>query len=185
MREGAYSELVSTSKIPRPPTSREGPRARSSDGLALYQGCPKFPSLVVRTDLIFAAYFEDSFEALYGVVYRPEFEARLEDYFNTGDNDDSSWYALRNVVYATGCRAYLAKQRPPNWSDAQRRSWSYFENALSVYVDLLYTPTGLSAVRALAAMVGLKGTCTFIASDLVGSSRISMLKGPATRLSSR
>ncbi|OQV00980.1 Fungal specific transcription factor domain-containing protein isoform 3 [Cladophialophora immunda] len=98
------------------------------------------------------AYFEDSLEALYGVVYRPEFEARLHDHLNSRGINCPTWHALRNVVYATGCRTYLAKQKSSNWSDAQRQSWVYFENALSVYVDLLYTPSGLTAVRALAAM---------------------------------
>ncbi|OAL23302.1 hypothetical protein AYO22_06352 [Fonsecaea multimorphosa] len=98
------------------------------------------------------AYFEDSLEALYGVVYRPEFEARLQDHLNYRGMNCPTWHALRNVVYATGCRTYLAKQKSCNWSDAQRQSWGYFENALSVYVDLLYAPTGLTAVRALAAM---------------------------------
>ena len=106
------------------------------------------------------AYFEDSLEALYGVVYRPEFEALLKEHFSGTLSDNASWYALRNVVYATGCRTYLAKQNPRSWTEAQRRSWPFFENALSVYVDLLYTPTNLSAVRALAAMVS-KGHLTF------------------------
>ncbi|KEF57046.1 uncharacterized protein A1O9_07236 [Exophiala aquamarina CBS 119918] len=98
-------------------------------------------------------YFEDSFEAFYGVVYRPEFETRLVQHFERGtSDDDASWYALRNVVYATGCRTFLAKQNLLSWAEIQRRSWPFFENSLSVYVELLYTPTGLSAVRALAAM---------------------------------
>jgi hypothetical protein len=106
------------------------------------------------TDVGILAYFEDSFEAHYGVVHRSDFEDRLARHFqNGGAPDDSSWYALRNVVYATGCRTLLAKQKGLTWSEVHRRSWPYFENALSVHVDLLYTQTGLSAVRALAAMV--------------------------------
>ncbi len=106
--------------------------------------------------MIVTAYFEDSFEAFYGVVYRTEFEARLAEHFESGGaQDDPSWYALRNVVYATGCRTFLAQQKSMPWKEAQDRSWPYFENALSVYVELLYTPTGLFAVRALAAMVVL------------------------------
>lgn len=100
------------------------------------------------------AYFEDSFEALYGVVYRPEFEARLARHLEAQDvQDDPSWYALRNIVYATGCRALLVQQKTVRWPEVHRQSWPFFENALSVYVELLYTQTGLSAVRALTAMV--------------------------------
>lgn len=71
----------------------------------------------------------------------------------SSDDDDASWYALRNAVYATGCRTHLANQKSVSWAQAQAQSWPYFENALSVHVELLYTPTGLTAVRALAAMV--------------------------------
>jgi hypothetical protein len=37
--------------------------------------------------------------------------------------------------------------------EAQRRAWRYFENAISVYTELLFTPTGLPVVQALAMMV--------------------------------
>lgn len=100
-----------------------------------------------------AAYFEDSFEALYGVVYRPQFEARLAKHFETGGaQDDPSWYALRNIVYATGCRTLLAGKKTVTWAEAQHQSWPFFENALSVHFELLFTPTGLVAVQAIAAM---------------------------------
>lgn len=88
------------------------------------------------------------------MVYRPDFEARLAQHFAGNlSEDDASWYALKNVVYATGCRTFLAKQNVLSWREIQQRSWPFFENSLSVYVELLYTPTGLMAVRALAAMV--------------------------------
>ncbi|KAJ9614387.1 hypothetical protein H2200_002523 [Cladophialophora chaetospira] len=113
----------------------------------------KPPELESQTAWLYTkAYFEDSFEALFGVVYRPEFEARLGEHFKGSCEDDPSWYALRNVVYATGCRTYLAKQKSCSWTEAQHRSWPYFENALASQFDLLYTPTGLAAVRAIAAM---------------------------------
>ncbi|KAK5051556.1 hypothetical protein LTR84_003208 [Exophiala bonariae] len=99
------------------------------------------------------AYFEDSFEAYYGAVYRPEFETRLTQHFREATlDDDPSWYALRNIVYATGCRTLLSKQGIISWQEIQHRSWPFFENALSVYVELLFTPTGLMAIRALVAM---------------------------------
>lgn len=37
--------------------------------------------------------------------------------------------------------------------DAQVQSWGFFENSLSVHTELLYTPTGMMAVQALALMV--------------------------------
>ena len=87
-------------------------------------------------------------------MYRPEFESKLIEHFELGHaDDDPSWYAMRNIVYASGCRTFLAKQKTVPWKEVQDRSWPFFENALSVYVELLYTPTGLLAVRALSAMV--------------------------------
>lgn len=90
-------------------------------------------------------------------MHQPDFEARLVEHFKQeSENDDPSWYALRNIVYATGCRTLLANQNTVSWAEVQNRSWPFFENALSVYVDLLYTPTGLMAVQALSAMVNFR-----------------------------
>jgi hypothetical protein len=37
----------------------------------------------------------------------------------------------------------------------QAEAARYFENAISVITDLLFTPTGIIAVQALVVMVGL------------------------------
>ena len=105
------------------------------------------------------------------------------EHFENGDlHDDPSWYALRNAVYATGCRTLLAKENSSSWTEVQQKSWPYFENALSVYVELLYTPTGLTAVRALAAMVR---ATTFISQRslllTISLSRTSISKVPGTQ----
>ena len=60
-------------------------------------------------------------------------------------------------MYASGCRVILAKQTSMTFSEAQAQAWQYFENALSVHTELLYTPTGLPAVQALAIMVRIFG----------------------------
>jgi len=101
------------------------------------------------------AYFEDGYDAVFGVVYRPEFEARLRAHFeqNTSGDIDPAWYALRNTVYASGCRQFLSKSHSVTFVDAQAQAWRYFENALSVHGEILYSSTGLLAVQALAAMV--------------------------------
>ena len=90
-------------------------------------------------------------------MFRPEFESRMRAYFERGasSDDDPAWYALRNTVYASGCRTCLSKSHSTTFIEAQAEAWRYFENALSVHTELLYTPTGISAVRALAAMVRL------------------------------
>lgn len=102
-----------------------------------------------------AAYFEHCFESIFGVVYRPEFEARLHAHFQNGASspaDDVAWYALRNTVYAAGCRQILLKDGITSYADAQAEASRYFENALSVHTDLIYGPSGLEAIRALVAM---------------------------------
>ena len=102
------------------------------------------------------AYFEECHYALFGIVQRPVFETRLRAQLtqSPGFEDDPSWYALRNAVYATGCRIVLSKDPSTTFGEDQARAWRYFENALSVHTELLYTPTGLPAVQALAIMVG-------------------------------
>lgn len=69
-------------------------------------------------------------------------------------DDDPAWYALRNVVYAFGCRASTFKEGVSDtWSEAQSKGWCFFENALAVHTELVYFRSNLSAVQALLAMV--------------------------------
>lgn len=100
------------------------------------------------------AYFEESYDAVFGVISRPAFEARLRSHFqhHVSAEEDTSWYALRNTVYASGCRIVLSKEHSVTFSAAQAQSWQYFENALSVLTDLQFSSTGLSAVQALIVM---------------------------------
>ena len=106
---------------------------------------------------LYAAYFNESYDSTFGVVPRQEFEAQLRLQYETGatDDDDFAWYALRNTVYASGCRIVLSKRQSTSFAEAQAHAWKYFEKALSVHWELLYSRTGLAAVQALAAMVGI------------------------------
>ena len=115
----------------------------------------KAPELDIKTAWLYCtAYFEDSYDAVFGVVQRPAFEAHLRSHFEhyISVEDDPSWYALRNTVYASGCRIVLSKDHTTSFSDAQVQGWQYFENALSVLMELELAPTGLSAVQALTTM---------------------------------
>jgi hypothetical protein len=67
------------------------------------------------------------------------------------DEEDYAWYALRNVVYASGCRLLTFKSH--GWAEAQHQSRGYFENALAVETDLLHGTNGFQAIQALVAMV--------------------------------
>lgn len=106
------------------------------------------------------AFFEHSHDSVLGVVYRPDFEVRLNLHFQTSDlqDEDVAWYALRNAVYAVGCRASGAMEGTRSFAEVDQESLHYFYNAFSVYSDLLFTASGLMAVQALLVMVRL---CTF------------------------
>jgi hypothetical protein len=104
------------------------------------------------------AYFDYSFETIFSVVDRPTFEAHLTAHFQAGGtlDDDPAWYALRNMVYALGCRIVLSRgKHRQSFAEAQACVLRYFENALSVQVDLMYTQTDISAVQSLLVMVRL------------------------------
>ncbi|OQV03055.1 Fungal specific transcription factor domain-containing protein [Cladophialophora immunda] len=112
------------------------------------------------------AYFDHCFESVFGVVYRPDFEARLHAHFRQGgapsssslpggrggSGEDVAWYALRNTVYAAGCRQLLLKDGSTPYADAQAEGFRYFQNALAVHTDLIYRPSGIEAIRAVTAM---------------------------------
>jgi hypothetical protein len=98
------------------------------------------------------AYFEEYIGGTYYTVDRQSFEARLQkQHCCSSRDDDPTWYALRNVVYAAGCRLVTFKSHP--WMEAQRRAQGYFENALSVETDLLHGTPKIMSVQALLAMV--------------------------------
>jgi hypothetical protein len=105
------------------------------------------------------AYFEKTPEATFNIIVRSSFETRLRNFFQSGDmsgqDEDAAWYALRNTIYAFGCRSDLGKGSYANtFQEAQAGGWRYFENALSRHSELMFCRTGLMAVEALVAMVG-------------------------------
>jgi len=99
-----------------------------------------------------AAFFNSGYEATFGIVQRSWFEARLRTYLtNHKLDDDASWYALRNIVFALGCRYEMSSNS--TLLESSQRSWSYFENALSVHTDLMFLPSSIVGVQALTLMV--------------------------------
>ena len=99
-----------------------------------------------------AAFFKGGYEAPFGIVQRSWFEARLRTHLtNHKSDDDASWYALRNIIYALGCRYEMS--RTATLLESSQRSWSYFENALSAHTDLMFLPSSIVGVQALALMV--------------------------------
>lgn len=107
------------------------------------------------------AYFEEASGAALGIVRRSCFESRLRSFYmgSTDDDDDPSWYAMRNVVFASGCRIVLSKET--TYTKAQEESWSYFENALSVHSELLCFRTSVMGVQSLTLMVQFRSSVRF------------------------
>jgi hypothetical protein len=89
-------------------------------------------------------------------VGRASFEARLRENFRDGAKleADPAWYALRNIIYAYGCRIVSSKDsHQRTFAESRAQAWRYFNNALSVHTDLIYKQTDLSAIQALLVMV--------------------------------
>ena len=103
-------------------------------------------------DLIKLAYFDYALDAALGIVHRPTFEAQLRSYL-TGDtiNTDVAWHALRNAIYASGCRLHLSGSS--SFEEANRAAWAYLENALALYTDTLLFRSSITSVQAMAVMV--------------------------------
>lgn len=98
------------------------------------------------------AYFDECLESTYYTIDRSAFETRLRTHYDGLCHDyDPGWYALRNIVFACGCRS--AAFRAGTWTEAQAQAQGYFDNALSVEVDLLHGTPGLVATQALLIMV--------------------------------
>ena len=87
------------------------------------------------------------------MVPRSWFDARLNAHIENPQSaeEDPSWYALRNVIYAFGSRIYMTGKS--SFIEIGNLSWSLFENALSVQLDITYRHTSLRGVQALALMV--------------------------------
>ena len=104
------------------------------------------------TLIYYTAYFDVALDASLGILHRPWFEQQLALYLSGANADTSAaWYALRNVVFAAGCRIELSQSA--SFQVASQQAWAYFENALSVYTKLLFYKTSIVGVQALTLMV--------------------------------
>jgi hypothetical protein len=108
--------------------------------------------VLAELTFIGTAYFDESVEATYHTIDRTDFEMRIRKHYNDSVHDENpGWYALRNVVFASGCR--IATFKSCDWTEAQARAQGYFDNALSVEADLLHGTPGLIGIQALLIMV--------------------------------
>ena len=102
-------------------------------------------------------YFDYAQDAAFGIVNRADFENHLQLHFQSaGSHDgDAASYALRNAVYAVGCRATRTSDESQDFSQIQEKSLQLFFNAFSVFPEMLFMPSGMRAVQALLVMVCL------------------------------
>lgn len=66
--------------------------------------------------------------------------------------DDPSYYALRNIIWATGSRVVHAKTAN-SFSETWRTAWGWFENALSVHTEIIFLGSFMTVVQVLILMV--------------------------------
>ncbi|KAL5603881.1 hypothetical protein FOVSG1_006631 [Fusarium oxysporum f. sp. vasinfectum] len=95
-------------------------------------------------------YFEESLEQAFGIVDRPWFESKLRAHFSGAVSDDAAWYALRNVLWASGCRIMLSKTE--SFNESKKASQALFENAFSAHTELLYMPVSMTGLQAFILM---------------------------------
>lgn len=102
-----------------------------------------------------------------GVINRPAFESQLHAHLEnpqSADFEDPVWYAVRNTVYAHGCRIELSDiDYSSTFAHAHKESWKYFQNALSVTGELFFPREDLGAIQALTLMVCRSPACRLIA----------------------
>jgi hypothetical protein len=101
--------------------------------------------------MTFQVYFEESLEQAFGIVDRPWFESKLRAHFSGAVSDDAAWYALRNVLWASGCRIMLSKTE--SFKESKKASQALFENAFSAHTELLYMPVSMTGLQAFILMV--------------------------------
>lgn len=105
---------------------------------------------------MYAAYFKRSVDSLFEVIYPLDFQHQLRAHFdNQNPLQDPVSYAIRNTVYASGCRLHNSANYAASFDTIQKEAWGYFSNALSVHSELLLRSPSTGAVRALLAMVSL------------------------------
>lgn len=99
-------------------------------------------------------YFEYAQGTAFGVVNRDDFQEHIHRHFQraTTDDGDAASYALRNAVYAVGCRM-MCVHGCQDFSQTQEQALKLFFNAFSRFPDLLFMPSGLRAVQSLVVMV--------------------------------
>lgn len=80
------------------------------------------------------------------------FESRLRAHLNNSMPDDPSYYALRNIIWATGSRIVHSKTAN-SFNETWRTAWAWFENALAVHTEVIFLGSFMTVVQVLILMV--------------------------------
>lgn len=67
--------------------------------------------------------------------------------------DDPSYYALRNIIWATGSRIVHSKTAN-SFTETWRIAWAWFENTLSVHTEIIFLGSFMTVVQVLILTVG-------------------------------
>ena len=152
---------LSTSRMPEPDAETAW-RYTKGKKLSITWSVGRSQLFVVDHSL---AYFDASLEGSLGILHRPWFEQQLAAHFAGLICDPGpTWHALRNVVFAIGCRIETCKSK--SFQKAAKQAWGYFENALSVYARLLFFKTSITGVQVLTLMVSVSQTSFDSVADL-------------------
>ncbi|KAK5739936.1 hypothetical protein LTR17_005032 [Elasticomyces elasticus] len=149
-------------------------RLKMDAGLSSSRAPEPDPETAWRYTAVGIAYFDHALDAALGILHRPWFEQQLAAHLSGIQGEASpTWHALRNVVYAAGCRIELSKSC--SFQEASQKSWVYFEDALTVYARLLFFKTSITGVQVLTLMA-------YYAQTLAGPCLEYMLSADAVRL---
>lgn len=91
------------------------------------------------------------------MLIRSTFEARVRQHFrqiHSSQIEDPAWFALRNTIYATGYRCLPARSTSLTFEPAEGKAWQLFCNALSVFGELIFSHSALTAIQAFTIMLG-------------------------------
>lgn len=104
--------------------------------------------------------FFSTFNKIYPLFRRDTFQALFDRQYSTETPQEGSSFAALNIVLAIGCclaseslRADIQRVEPSCTDSLAEMSWKFFQNAYSMFFNMLFLQFDLLAVQTLIAMV--------------------------------
>lgn len=85
--------------------------------------------------------------SIWPILDQTSFTRDCERFWADPSFADTPWYALYNMVLALGCKASLHSSTPSAFKQVEATASVFFQNALSVQVDLMQQRTTLRTVQ--------------------------------------